>query len=218
MRETTQEKKFRRDAKPGLTTLALTLIVVLAGSLTLAGSAQDTGRNLTRRPSGASPLVLGHGVGLFKIGRLLAQDDFADLNNWVIQVQEGAGLGQAVVEARNHALDCLVPGRGCTAWFKQKFQTRVAITYDVLCPTHRPAIKGVQPRDINNFWMATDPADPIQGLFDPNSYTGSFGTYDKMFGTEVYSNAAVLAHTDWHPRIRLEDVIGKIATGGSSDS
>jgi UDP-glucose 4-epimerase len=32
-------------------------------------------------------------------------------------------------------------------------------------------------------------------------------TYDKLFGTEVYSNAAVLAETDWRPRVRLEDVI-----------
>ena len=48
------------------------------------------------------------------------------------------------------------------------------ITYDVLCPTHEPAIKGVQPRDINNFWMATDPDDPDRGLFDSKRYTGKF--------------------------------------------
>jgi nucleoside-diphosphate-sugar epimerase len=36
-------------------------------------------------------------------------------------------------------------------------------------------------------------------------------TYTKLFGAEMYSNAAVLATTDWHPRVRLEDVIGQIA-------
>ena len=32
-------------------------------------------------------------------------------------------------------------------WFKQKLPTRVAIAYDVLCPTPEPSIKGLQPRD-----------------------------------------------------------------------
>ncbi len=41
-------------------------------------------------------------------------------------------------------------------------------------------------------------------------------TYDKLFGTELYSNAAVLAQTAWQPRIRLEDVIGQIADVGSA--
>lgn len=126
------------------------------------------------------PLVLGHGVGLFKVGSLLAEDQFENLDNWVVQVQERSGFEPARVEARNGSLDCFVPGRGSTVWFKKKLPTRVTITYDVLCPTHEPAIKGVQPRDINNFWMATDPVDPDQGLFDSKRYTGAFKTYDKM--------------------------------------
>ena len=40
-------------------------------------------------------------------------------------------------------------------------------------------------------------------------------TYDKLFGTERYSNAAVLRDTEWQPRIRLEDVIGQIVDVGS---
>jgi hypothetical protein len=52
----------------------------------------------------------------------------------------------------------------------------------VICPTKHTAVKGVQTRDINNFWLATDPADPDQGLFDSTRYTGKFGTYDKMQG------------------------------------
>ncbi len=128
------------------------------------------------------PVVLGHGVGLFKVGRQLAQDDFENLENWVVQVQERPGFEPAVVEARDGALNCLLPGRGGTVWFKKKLPTRVAITYEVLCPTHEPAIKGVRPRDINNFWMATDPSDPDQGLFDSTRYTGAFRSYDKMHG------------------------------------
>lgn len=157
------------------------LLLSLAGSPALAQP--DRQRSSADRHSfGDSPLVLGHGVGLFRIGRLLARDDFQNRGNWVVQLQKRSGFKPARVEAKNHTLDCFVPGRGCTIWFKKKLPTRVAITYDVLCPTHQPAIKGVRPRDINNFWMATDPADPDQGLFDALRYTGSFKSYDKMHG------------------------------------
>ncbi|QDV26381.1 DUF6250 domain-containing protein [Aureliella helgolandensis] len=132
--------------------------------------------------SGKKPAVLGHGAGLFKVGAQLAQDDFGNLNNWVVQIQERPGLAAAKVVARDHSLDCLLPGRGCTVWFKHKLSTRVAITYDVLCPTPEPAIQGLQPRDINNFWMASDPLDPDESLFDSNRYTGKFSSYDKIHG------------------------------------
>lgn len=128
------------------------------------------------------PVVLGHGKDLFKVGSLLAQDDFENLDNWVIQIQERSGYPPANVEVRENSLDCLLPGRGCTAWFKQKLSTRVAITYDVICPTPKPTIKGVQPRDINNFWMATDPSGRDQTLFDSSRYTGKFASYDKLLG------------------------------------
>ena len=54
--------------------------------------------------------------------------------------------------------------------------TRAVAQYDVAAP------KGVQPRDINNFWLATDPVDPDRGLFDSDRYTGKFSSYDKMHG------------------------------------
>jgi nucleoside-diphosphate-sugar epimerase len=38
--------------------------------------------------------------------------------------------------------------------------------------------------------------------------------YQKLFGTELYSNAAVLSATDWRPQIRLQDTIGQIARSG----
>jgi UDP-glucose 4-epimerase len=43
-------------------------------------------------------------------------------------------------------------------------------------------------------------------------------TYNKLFGTELYSNAAVLRDTDWRPGIRLEDVIGQMARVGRTGS
>ena len=143
---------------------------------------KDLGQGAASTATGRKPLVLGHGVNLFKIGSLLAQDDFGDLDNWVVQIQQRPEFPPAKVVAQDNTLDCLVPGRGCTAWFKQKFPTRVTISYNVLCPTQQPAIKGVQPRDINNFWMATDPLDSDQGLFDSTRYVGKFNSYDKLLG------------------------------------
>ena len=35
----------------------------------------------------------------------------------------------------------------------------------VVCPTPKPASKGLQPRDINSFWMARDSVDPEKGAF-----------------------------------------------------
>lgn len=141
-----------------------------------------TQAEVAKEDPGGEPMVLGHGVGLFRVGKLLVQDDFENLNNWVVQVQEKSGYDPGHVEARENSLDCLLPGRGCTIWFKKKLPTRVTITYNVICPTHEPAIKGVQPRDINNFWMASDPDDTNQGLFDRTRYNGAFGSYDKMQG------------------------------------
>ena len=129
-----------------------------------------------------APVILGHGKGRFKVGALIAKDDFENLDNWTVQIQQRSGFPPSNVEARENSLDCLVPGRGCTAWFKQKLPTRVTISYDVLCPTPDPAIKGVQPRDINNFWMASDPLDPDKGLFDSTRYLGKFNSYNKLLG------------------------------------
>ena len=58
----------------------------------------------------------------------------------------------------------------------------MTINYNVLCPTSELAIKGVKPRDINNFWMATDALDSDKGLFDSTRYVGKFNSYDKLLG------------------------------------
>jgi UDP-glucose 4-epimerase len=43
-------------------------------------------------------------------------------------------------------------------------------------------------------------------------------SYDKLFGTELYSSAAVLAAMQWRPRIRLEDAIRQIAISERQES
>jgi hypothetical protein len=185
----------------------LMLISVLCSGALAQTTSDRAEAAWARNTSGEGPDVLGHGVGLFKVGPLLAHDDFENLDNWVVQVQERSGAESAHVEARDNSLDCLLPGRGCTVWFKKKLSTRVTIIYDVLCPTHEPAIKGVQPRDINNFWMATDSDDPDQGLFDSERYTGEFSSYDKMHG--YYASTGGRDNQTTRMRRYPREVLGK---------
>lgn len=42
-------------------------------------------------------------------------------------------------------------------------------------------------------------------------------TFDKLFGTELYSCAAVRAATGWRPRVALEDVVDMLAGGAVSN-
>lgn len=134
------------------------------------------------RPPEPRPLVLGRAKQRFRIGELLARDDFKTLDNWVVQIQPKDAKPDPYVKVKDGILDCFLPGRGCTVWYKRKFKTRLTIIYQVYCPIPRglPA-KLIEPRDINNFWLATDPQDPERGLFDPQRYNGDFGTYSKMF-------------------------------------
>jgi len=190
------------------------LMLSVPGAGVLAQATSNRARTVGGRETpGERPLVLGHGVGLFEIGKVLAQDRFDNLDNWVVQVQQRSGFKPARVEALENSLDCLVPGRGCTVWFRQKLKTRVTIMYDVLCPTPKPAITGVQPRDINNFWMATDPTGSPQGLFDPARYTGAFGSYDKMHGYYASTGGGGAARANLTTRMRRypREVSGKPA-------
>lgn len=160
-------------------------------------------QDAARRP----PVVLGHGVGLFEIGDLIAHDDFRELDKWVVQVEEKSGAAPARVEVEDGALDCFLPSRGATIWFKEKFKTRIIITYDVLCPTTDPSVKNLMPRDINNFWMATDPLELNESLFDSKNYTGSFKTYDKMHG--YYASTGGGRNTTTRMRRYPRDVDGQ---------
>ena len=94
------------------------LLVLAAGRLDAVAQAE---------PPAANPLVLGHGVGLFKVGPLLAEDNFENLDNWVVQIQDRSGYPAPKVEARDGSLRCLLPGRGCTMWYKKKFPGFIAV-------------------------------------------------------------------------------------------
>ena len=54
-------------------------------------------------------------------------------------------------------------------------------------------------------------------VLDMASGQQSGSTYEKLFGTELYSSAAVLADTDWAPRVMLEHVIEDIASPKDAD-
>ena len=54
-------------------------------------------------------------------------------------------------------------------------------------------------------------------VLDMASGQQSGSTYEKLFGTELYSSAAVLADTDWAPRVMLEHVIEDIASPRDAD-
>lgn len=130
----------------------------------------------------STPVVLGYGKGAFHVGPILKRDNFENLDQWVIQLQNKSGMDEGHVKAVNNSLNCLVPRRGCTVWFKEKLPPRVAIIYEVICPDNPVDKIEIIPRDINNFWMASDPVDPDLGLFDLKRYTGAFRTYHKMSG------------------------------------
>ncbi|MDB4409073.1 C1 family peptidase [Akkermansiaceae bacterium] len=128
------------------------------------------------------PVVVGKGGDRFEIGKLLHQDDFENLDRWVVQIEEKEGFDgpEARVVAQDATLDSLVPGRGCTIWFKEKLKTRLAISYEVICPEPKEGMKGVEVKDVNNFWLASDPGDSEKGLFDSTRYDGGFTSYNKM--------------------------------------
>lgn len=130
----------------------------------------------------SQPLVLGRGGDRFEIGAVLHQDDFKNLDRWVVQLEEKEGDPEAKVVAQGGTLDSLVPSRGCTIWFKEKLKTRTVITYEVICPESDEGMKGVEVKDVNNFWLASDPSYFEKGLFDSERYDGGFTSYNKMHG------------------------------------
>ena len=48
--------------------------------------------------------------------------------------------------------------------------------------------------------------------------SGAESTYEKVFGTELYSNAAVIRDTSWRPRYTLEDVVSQWSAARGGDS
>ena len=152
--------------------------------------------------------VLGRGGERFEVGKELFKDDFENMDRWVVQMQEVRGVPEAKVEVKEGSLDCLVPGRGCTVWFKEKMKTRLAITYEVVCPEPEERVVGIEVKDVNNFWLASDPKDPEKGLFDSRRYTGDFTTYNKMNG--YYASSGGGRNTTTRMRRYPREVKGRL--------
>ena len=81
--------------------------------------------------------------------------------------------------------------------------------YDLLRATHGKR-KGVE-------WLPRWVWRLGASLVDRISRNSGEPTFDKLFGTELYSNAAVVNATGWHPHISLESAMREWRTGRGSD-
>lgn len=123
----------------------------------------------------------GYGEGFFEIGELLYSDDFANQDEWLLQVEETGAQTKPRIDFRNGFLEVLMPDRGATIWNRNKFSGNVAITYKVKAPSTYVDELGIVVRDINVFWHASDPEEP-DAIFDDTQYTGAFNSYHKQQG------------------------------------
>lgn len=64
-------------------------------------------------------------------------------------------------------------------------------------------------RDRGRAWLPCWAWQFGSNLVDVIAGRGGESTYEKLFGTALYSNAAVRKDTGWRPRIRLEEVIAQ---------
>jgi len=129
----------------------------------------------------AEPKVLGRGRGTFRIGPVLHVPRLNGASDWQLQVQQTDAATRERIGFGSNLLDLYMPDRGCTAWFKQPLEGPVTIVYRVLCPLESLRDPGIQARDINNFWHASDPTSAA-GVFDPVRYNGRFANYNSMQG------------------------------------
>lgn len=71
-----------------------------------------------------------------------------------------------------------------------------------------------QGRPVGRAWLPTVGWRLAAALLDMRAGGKGEATFEKLFGTELYSNRAVLAATRWRPRLRLQDVAAKIMAPG----
>jgi nucleoside-diphosphate-sugar epimerase len=75
-----------------------------------------------------------------------------------------------------------------------------------------------QGRPVGRAWLPLAGWRLAAALLDLRPGRAGETTFDKLFGSELYSNRAVLAATSWQPRLRLQDVVsGMIARGGDRE-
>ena len=69
-------------------------------------------------------------------------------------------------------------------------------------------------RTVGRAWLPTAGWRVAAALLDGLAGTRNDSTFDKLFGTELYSNRAALAETTWQPRTRLSDIAAALMTAG----
>jgi len=155
------------------------------------------------------PKILGYGRGVFEVGRLLASDDFATLDRWVVQQEQRESVPASYALARDNTLDILSPSKGTTAWYRDKFEGPIVVVYRMKCPSVINATKRFMARDLNNFWHCSDPdsAPDVLATGKGGRYTGSFGTYHQMLG--YYASTGGGANTTTRFRRYPRRVAGK---------
>jgi lysophospholipase L1-like esterase len=145
-----------------------------AEAATIAPAAAPAGdTRVTGAPAVMTPTSAGQGQSCKTWGtpgKLLYADKFGTgLSQWLPEYRPAP---QAIIAARNGKLLMDLPG-DATVWFKQKLKSNVLITYK------RKMIMNGGPNDrlsdLNQFWMATDPAN--KNLFTRD---GTFKQYDKL--------------------------------------
>ena len=166
-------------------TFAIWVVFFSYGFFSADAAAQESptqpATETTQTKTDVVPQVLGHGVGTFAIGEELFRTDFSDASQWAIQVEKTEGPLKERIEFHDGMLDLYMPGRGCTAWLKQKFSGPITITYQVMCPVETIQFPEIQARDINNFWHCSG-VEKQTDIFDPKTFNGKFTSYSKMQG------------------------------------
>lgn len=71
-------------------------------------------------------------------------------------------------------------------------------------------------KDAGTAWLPTVGWRLAAALLDLLAAGAGDSTFDKLFGTELYSNRAVQAATRWRPRIRLQDVAADLMAAPGS--
>lgn len=66
-------------------------------------------------------------------------------------------------------------------------------------------------------WLPRWAWSAVAGMIDTVTGKPARFTFNRLFGEEIYSSAAVQADTSWRPRTRLQEVVGQLAAVGVRD-
>ncbi|MDH4041763.1 MAG: hypothetical protein OEV88_13990, partial [Gammaproteobacteria bacterium] len=69
-------------------------------------------------------------------------------------------------------------------------------------------------RGVGSAWLPVALWRLATALLDITARRRGESMFDKLFGTELYSNRALLAATSWRPRLRLQDVAADLVVAG----